>query len=514
MLNNVAKMFIFSHFRTNNPIMDAILSTVVYSVVGYISQLFVFTQFPVFSLHSISDAFKSAIYRKYSVTYEGKHNFIIPKFESTPIISVCFTDSFKALLFDILNDISTNCSVCEIKEYITHKRYTDLVEDMYIITQRYSFLYNTEKKIYAKIDNYTEDNDSAGNGDKKTGTSKTNNIIITLYSYHSNIKVIRDHVEFLKTKYIKHIENVRHNKKFIYKLCKANYTDSKFECWKEYPFESSKKFENMFFDGKAAVLEKIRFFLENKDWYYANGIPYTLGIGLSGKPGTGKTSFFKCLAEMTGRHVVIISLKLIKTKQQLESLFLEDNYNENNKNGIGFDKKILFLEDIDCMGDIVLDRDLQKKENRGASKKKEGNVVQQLIQYNESVCEKQNNDLLKIAKSQTEDAVTLDDILNLLDGLHETPGRILGISSNHYSKLDPALTRPGRIDITLKMKNASHNTIREMFQHHYGMPIDEDKLKKIKPRVFSPAKLINIYIFYKDDPDAFLDTLIVESLRF
>ena len=41
------------------------------------------------------------------------------------------------------------------------------------------------------------------------------------------------------------------------------------------------------------------------------------------------------------------------------------------------------------------------------------------------------------------------------DGIRETPGRILIITSNHYNKLDPALTRPGRIDIELEMSKLS-----------------------------------------------------------
>ena len=39
------------------------------------------------------------------------------------------------------------------------------------------------------------------------------------------------------------------------------------------------------------------------------------GAILHGPPGTGKTSFFKCLANMTGRHLIVLSLKLIKNKQ-------------------------------------------------------------------------------------------------------------------------------------------------------------------------------------------------------
>ena len=69
------------------------------------------------------------------------------------------------------------------------------------------------------------------------------------------------------------------------------------------------------------------------------------------------------------------------------------------------------------------------------------------------------------------------------DGLKETPGRILGISSNHYSKLDPALVRPGRIDITINFDNSSREIIKEMYQHYYGLQIDEKKLRKIFNRI-------------------------------
>jgi chaperone BCS1 len=241
--------------------------------------------------------------------------------------------------------------------------------------------------------------------------------------------------------------------------------------------------------------------LENKDWYYKNGIPYTLGIGLSGEPGTGKTSFFKCLANMTGRHLVVLSFKIIKTKTDLDKFFMEDRYNENNKaHDIGFDKKIIVIEDIDCMGDVILDRSLIETRKSKREKKKK-TTVEQIIEYNETTNEKMAKQM------EDDDKVTLDDILNLWDGLNETPGRILGISSNHYDKLDPALVRPGRIDITLKMEKATHNTIREIFEFHYGKKINESKLKRIKDLHFSPAQIINTYVSNKEDPEGFYKAL-------
>jgi len=495
-------MSIFSYFRTENPIVDALLSTLFIGLGTYLYEYIFIFRFRKLSIYDIPDFIASWIYRKHSITFEGKHNCIVAKYEICPVVSVCFSDAFKALLFDIIEGVDCNCSIYEIKEYITSKKFSDKLEDMYIISQRSRFLYNEPLEIYAILDSYIEESE----GDKKSGSMKTDTITITLYSYKTNVQGIKDLVEEKKQKYLKHIEAMRQNKKFIYSLCNSTSEDSRYDCWKEYPFESAKRFENIFFDGKAAVVEKIRFFLENKDWYYKNGIPYTLGIGLSGEPGTGKTSFFKCLANMTGRHLIVLSFKIIKTKTDLDKFFMEDRYNENNKaHDIGFDKKIIVIEDIDCMGDVVLDRSLIENRKSKRESKKKKTPVEQIIEYNETTNEKMAKQM------EDDDKVTLDDILNLWDGLNETPGRILGISSNHYDKLDPALVRPGRIDITLKMEKASYNTIREMFVFHYGKKINESKLKKIKERHFSPAQIINAYVSNKEDPEGFYTFLIENS---
>jgi SpoVK/Ycf46/Vps4 family AAA+-type ATPase len=119
----------------------------------------------------------------------------------------------------------------------------------------------------------------------------------------------------------------------------------------------------------------------------------------------------------------------------------------------------------------------------------------------QSICETNETKTAKLPFSVSEDPITLDDILNLWDGIRETPGRILVISSNHYKKLDPALTRPGRIDITHELKNASHKTIAEMYRHLFGSPLNIGKLKKIQEFLYSPAELINFYVQYKNEHD-------------
>ena len=110
-------------------------------------------------------------------------------------------------------------------------------------------------------------------------------------------------------------------------------------------------------------------------------------------------------------------------------------------------------------------------------------------------------------KIKFDEPVTLDDILNLWDGIRETPGRILIISSNHYEKLDPALKRPGRIDITLELANASRNVIGEIYHHLTGEQIDPVILEQIPDRKYSPAEIMNFYMADKN-AEAFLSKLI------
>lgn len=63
--------------------------------------------------------------------------------------------------------------------------------------------------------------------------------------------------------------------------------------------------------------------------------------------------------------------------------------------------------------------------------------------------------------------ITLSGLLNALDGVGAQEGRILYATTNRYKALDPALCRPGRMDLHVEFKLASQYQSRELFKCFY-----------------------------------------------
>ena len=496
-IRTISNMMLFEKIKTGSSFKDAIVLAICMSIVSIISQKINFYMIDQFSFPSL-ERILHLFYKKNMITYEGKITCTTAIYDGNVVFSTVFTDSFKAIWEHILENISKDPLIHSIKEQtIYKKRYNDSDVTMYMVNQTDKFLVSQKHNIYAYTYMISDNNEQKDENTQRgaNAKSKIEKIIIELFSYTSSIETIKQFVDDVTKKYISNIEDARFNKRFIYTMIKNTYDESPCEQWNETLFESTRCFDNLYFEGKKEVVEKIDYFLNHKDWYYNVGIPYSLGIGLCGPPGTGKTSFIKALAKYTNRHIISISLKLIKTKKQLDSVFFEKRYNEDNKKGsIGFDKKIIIFEDIDCIGDIVMDRD----------NKKEPTIV---IAGSDKNMDAVNTAISKLT-SVEDPPLTLDDILNLWDGIRETPSRIMIISSNHYNKLDPALTRPGRIDIKLELSYASRKIIGEIYKHMFNLELDKQILEEINDAFYSPAEIINIYMNCERNPQRFVERLI------
>merc|ERR1711988_1743434 len=77
------------------------------------------------------------------------------------------------------------------------------------------------------------------------------------------------------------------------------------------------------------------------------------------------------------------------------------------------------------------------------------------------------------------DKLNLSGLLNVLDGVVDTPERILIMTTNHPERLDPALIRPGRIDkkILLGYMKAEH--VCKMLEHYFQTTLSTEQVARV-----------------------------------
>ncbi|EAN88268.1 hypothetical protein C3747_22g63 [Trypanosoma cruzi] len=69
---------------------------------------------------------------------------------------------------------------------------------------------------------------------------------------------------------------------------------------------------------------------------------------------------------------------------------------------------------------------------------------------------------------QSTESANLSGLLNVLDGAVDTPGRIVVMITNHPERLDPALVRPGRFSLKLRMDYIQLPALLDMLGLHFG----------------------------------------------
>lgn len=80
--------------------------------------------------------------------------------------------------------------------------------------------------------------------------------------------------------------------------------------------------------------------------------------------------------------------------------------------------------------------------------------------------------------------VTFSGLLNAVDGVaSSTSQRILFMTTNHIEKLDPALIRPGRVDLKEYIGDATTTQARALFERFYADGLEAEDLQALLTRL-------------------------------
>jgi len=281
-------------------------------------------------------------------------------------------------------------------------------------------------------------------------------------------------------------------------------------------FTSNRTLKNVYLKQIDDLQERVEFFMRRRDWYDSKGIPHTLGIVMYGHPGCGKTSTIKAIANETKRHIFNIMLSEIKTKESLKDLFYNDQIHifDNNKMevlNIPLKHRLYVIEDIDAMDSVVVKR---SKEQQKADEVRKLRVEAEMELLKQQQGESMAKAMINSKKDTEADKLDLATLLNVLDGVRETPGRIIILSTNYPERLDEALLRPGRFDMMLEFEKHSCVVLRQHIEKHYDCILTEKQIEKInQPSIqykWTPAEVSQILFRRISDINKAIDDLVKE----
>ena len=148
------------------------------------------------------------------------------------------------------------------------------------------------------------------------------------------------------------------------------------------------------------------------------------------------------------------------------------------------------------MGDVVKDRDIQDP-----SEKKMEDLLKAAMNNQGNKSQDNENKLLGSKKKNS-----LSKILNIFDGLIESPGRITIFTTNKLDVLDKALIRPGRVDIKINFTKCSYQMAIDIINKFYGANVSKKHIEKYVEYSITPAELVQ-RCFENDTIDLLINNL-------
>ncbi|WWD02028.1 hypothetical protein V865_000066 [Kwoniella europaea PYCC6329] len=208
-------------------------------------------------------------------------------------------------------------------------------------------------------------------------------------------------------------------------------------------------------------------FLAEKDFYLKRGVPHRRGYLLYGEPGSGKSSLIAALAAKLKLDIHVVNLGAKQMDDDKLNTLLQACPT----------KCILLMEDIDC---AFRSREPSEDEIAETSDSEQVVIKNTHTKSGKSIKSKSTN---HTSSGTVSTGVTLSGLLNALDGVTSSEGRLLFCTTNWRDQIDPALARPGRCDIWIEFKNATSQQARDLFIHFY------DARHTPSPKVIATSEL-------------------------
>ncbi|SCZ90454.1 BZ3500_MvSof-1268-A1-R1_Chr9g10839 [Microbotryum saponariae] len=189
---------------------------------------------------------------------------------------------------------------------------------------------------------------------------------------------------------------------------------------------------------KERIVGDVEAFMKRGSWYFKRGIPYRRGYLLHGPPGSGKSSFIQALAGSLEYNICVLNLS--------ERGLTDDKLNHLLANAP--ERSLVLLEDIDAAFSSPTATSMTGEGNARTRSTEQG--------FNANV--------------------TFSGLLNALDGVaSSTSQRILFLTTNHIDRLDPALIRPGRVDLKVYVSDATGWQVGELYQRFYSKSSEDSE---------------------------------------
>ncbi|XP_044435136.1 AAA-ATPase At3g50940 [Triticum aestivum] len=253
------------------------------------------------------------------------------------------------------------------------------------------------------------------------------------------------------------------------------YMNERYDEWSPIGLQHPSTFDTLAMDHKQkqSIVDDLNRFIKRKDYYRRIGKAWKRGYLLYGPPGTGKSSLIAAIANHLRFDIYDLELTGVDSNSDLRRLLVGMT-----------NRSILVVEDIDCTIELKQREEEDEEQSKSSSTE----------------------------KKKAEDKVTLSGLLNFVDGLWSTSGeeRIIIFTTNYKERLDPALLRPGRMDMHIHMGYCTTEAFRILANNYHSIDYHATYTeieKLIEEVTVTPAEVAEV-LMRNDDTDVALHDLV------